>query len=235
MSLSDQAAAFADSLTNTLSRVLPGENVVRAVSSGEARFVVQSITEEGLLRRIPLFVAGQQLAELTLKISLEMDAGGAFLKTVSSTFALHSILDLKQPLVRLEFIGTSTGPPVAHWHFHAERGSLTHLLTLSHANDPREVEHPHTLSSLHFPVGGERFRPCTEDFLEFLVRECGVDAESGWMPALAEGRQRWRRMQLRAAVRDLQHESAAVLRDQGWTVTPPDADVEEKLKTLTQW
>jgi hypothetical protein len=235
LSLSEQAAAFADSLTTTLSRTLPGASVIRAVGSGATRFVVQSITEDGLLRRIPLYVAGERLAELTLKISLEMDADGTYLKAVSSSFALHSVLDQKQPLVRLEFIGTSTGPPVAHWHFHAERGSLTHLLTLSHANNPREAEHPHTLSSLHFPVGGERFRPCAEDFLEFLIRECGVDSEPAWKPALAEGRQRWRRTQVRAAVRDLQHDAAGVLRDQGWTVEPPNVDVVEKMSTLTQW
>lgn len=58
------------------------------------------------------------------------------------------------------------------------------------------------MSDLHFPVGGSRFRPCLEDILDMLVRELGVDHQPGWRDALADGRERWRRMQTAAVVRD---------------------------------
>ena len=32
------------------------------------------------------------------------------------------------------------------------------------------------LLTLHFPLGGSRFRPCLEDLLEMLVSELGVDS-----------------------------------------------------------
>ena len=237
MPLRDEAESFADTLSDTLRRVLLGDMSVGAVEAPDgARYIVQPLTGAGLLRRLPLYVAGRELADLTVQLYLEMDTLGKFLKAVKSKLAIHSILDSKQPLVRLEYISGLVNQPVAHWHFHAERGSLTRLLTLAHENQPREFESPHTLSSLHFPVGGERFRPCTEDFLEFLVRECGVDAEPGWQTALAEGRQRWRRMQLRTAVRDLQAEAAQVLEAHGWTVTPPKGRaLTESLNTLVKW
>lgn len=237
MPLLDEAERFADSLSDTLSRVLPGDSSVGAVEAPDGgRYIVQPLTDQALLRRLPLFVNGRALAEFAVQLFLEMDTTGDFLKTVKSKLAIYSILDSKQPLVRLEYVSDLVSQPVAHWHFHAERGSLTHLLTLSHEHQPREVEFPHTLSSLHLPVGGERFRPCTEDFLEFLVRECGVDAEPGWQTALAEGRQRWRRLQLRTAVRDLQQEAASVLVANGWTVSPPPNQVlTESMNTLTKW
>ena len=80
---------------------------------------------------------------------------------------------------------------------------------------------PHDLSSLHLPVGGERFRPCLEDLLQFVVDECGVDHHQGWRTHLEEGRLLWRRRQLASAVRDIPDEAARVLRDLGWTVSAP--------------
>jgi hypothetical protein len=51
-------------------------------------------------------------------------------------------------------------------------------------------------------VGVTRFRPCLNDVLDMLVRELGVDHEPAWRNALADGRERWRRMQTAAVVRD---------------------------------
>ena len=94
---------------------------------------------------------------------------------------------------------------------------------------------PNDLSSLHFPVGGERFRPCFEDFLHFLVEECGVDRVDGWVDVIREGREQWRRRQLRSTIRDAQAEAAEVLRKQGWTVEPPPALVNEHQGSFTRW
>ena len=91
------------------------------------------------------------------------------------------------------------------------------------------------LSSLHLPIGGERFRPCLEDFLQFLVVDCGVDHHEGWFEPLTRGRERWRRKQLAAVVRDVPGEAALALRELGWTVTPPVTATAEKVQSLSKW
>jgi hypothetical protein len=125
--------------------------------------------------------------------------------------------------------------PRAHWQFHAERGSLTHLLTLAHEYRPKDAKNPHTLSKLHFPVGGERFRPCLEDVVQFLIEECGVDRRRRWRAAVDAGREEWRRLQFRTAVRDLQEDAAEVLRREGWKVTAPKTLTSQAASTLRNW
>jgi hypothetical protein len=80
--------------------------------------------------------------------------------------------------------------PIAHWQVHAERGALSHLLSRAYEHDPRSVPRPHDLSSLHIPVGGERFRPCLEDVLQFLITNCGIDSVPGWDAPVLSGRDR---------------------------------------------
>ncbi|WP_454050332.1 hypothetical protein [Cellulomonas sp. Marseille-Q8402] len=79
------------------------------------------------------------------------------------------------------------------------------------------------MSTLHFPLGGHRFRPAFEDVLEMLVREFGLDTRDGWEDAVRTGRERWRGTQLRAAVRDDPASAAAALGDLGYAVTAPAA------------
>jgi hypothetical protein len=78
------------------------------------------------------------------------------------------------------------------------------------------------MASLHIPVSGSRFRPCLEDFIQFLLCECLFDAEAGWRANVDAGRERWRLRQCAAVARDAPEEAARVLRDLGYVVTPPD-------------
>jgi hypothetical protein len=57
------------------------------------------------------------------------------------------------------------------------------------------------LERMHLPVGGRRFRPTLEDIVEFLITENLAQAKPGWENAVAEGRERFRQKQLRAAIR----------------------------------
>jgi hypothetical protein len=50
-------------------------------------------------------------------------------------------------------------------------------------------------------VGGKRFRPCIEDVIEFLITERLTEGREGWEKKLEEGRNRYRRTQLLAAMR----------------------------------
>jgi hypothetical protein len=91
------------------------------------------------------------------------------------------------------------------------------------------------MSSLHIPVGGSRQRPCLEDLLQFLIVECGFDKRRYWRKPIAEGRERWRRRQVSALVRDIHTDAARVLVDLGYTVTPPAPIPEESKKALQAW
>lgn len=165
---------------------------------------------------------------------MDLDRVGRHLKTVKSDIALHSVLD-RTALVRLEYLAEMNSAPIAHWHVHAERGSFSHLLARAHAHRPDSVSKPHDLSSLHFPVGGERFRPCLEDMLQFLVVECGVDSVEGWESVIAQGREAWRRRQLGAAVRDAPDVATHVLRELGLEVSGDLGTSYANPPALRQW
>ncbi|WP_025102440.1 hypothetical protein [Microbacterium paraoxydans] len=232
--LHTRAAEFAQQVQDTIAGVLPGEFQIVSISHG-GRYVVRPVGDNPSKQHIPLFVDGHRLATLGVQIYLGLDSSGQFLKAWQSKIAVHSTLD-RTPLVRQEFdAAMSESAPLAHWHVHADRGALSHLLGRAHAVRGDVVKKPHDMSSLHFPVGGERFRPCIEDVLEFLVREFGIDRQDGWESAVRDGRERWRRMQFRSTVRDLPDEAADVLRKHGWSVTPPEEARTEGLGVLQRW
>lgn len=229
------SANFADEVQSLLDGVLPGAARVESVLAPRAeRYIVRPSNAEGSARGVALFVGGSHLADLRFAFYLVPDRTGTYLKTARSDIAVHSVLD-RAPLVRLEYLADMRTEPVAHWQFHAERGSFTHLLT--HAHDQRRIAKPHDLSALHFPVGGERFRPWLEDVLQFLVLECGVDRRDGWRAAVEDGRRKWRHRQLGAALRDAPAVAADALRGLGWTVVMPPGDVAPDVENsaLTAW
>jgi hypothetical protein len=235
-SLRERSAAFADELQTTLRATLPGTITVQSVAapSRKNRFLINPVDAEGRLHRIPLYVGGEELAALSFAFYLEMDSVEKYLKTVRNDFAIHSTLD-RTPLVRFDFRSDMTADPIAHWQVHAERGSMSHLLARAHAVRPDIVKRPHDMSSLHFSTGGERFRPCLEDILQFAIKECGVDAQAGWQAAVLAGREKWRRTQLRTMARDAQQEVAEVLRREGWTMKPPEGQIGENTRVFTTW
>lgn len=232
--LDARAAEFAQQVQDTVSGVLPGDFQIVSISHG-GRYVVRPAGSAALKQHIPLFVDGKLLATLGVQVYLGLDSSGNYLKAWRSKIAVHSTLD-RTPLVRQEFeADMSESAPLAHWHVHADRGALSHLLGRAHAVRADVVQKPHDMSSLHFPVGGERFRPCMEDMLEFLVREFGIDHHPGWQEAVRDGREKWRRMQFRSTVRDLQDEAADVLRKHGWTVEEPTGERTEAPGVLRRW
>ncbi|MCA0145598.1 hypothetical protein [Blastococcus sp. LR1] len=231
-SLEGASARFATDIEDTLVGVLPGSHrIVSRRAPDLERYVVGP---EGR-HDIPLLVGGEVLATLSLAMFLSLDRSETFLKTVRSDFIVKSTLH-RQPLIRLDYRADMDRAPSAHWQFHAERGAFSHLLARAHALDPTRVNMPHDLGSLHIPVGGERFRPCLEDFLQFLIQECGIDRRDGWLRVLEEGRRRWRLRQLAATIRDAQDHTADVLRGLGWAVERTDAvDSEEYRPALVHW
>ena len=165
---------------------------------------------------------------MKLSVACELDSAAQYLAVKESTFDLLAVLD-RTPVLRIHYLREPQGPPTAHVHFHGHRGALSHLL--SQAGHP----HPHDVSSLHIPVGGSRFRPCLEDFIQFLVAECRFDAQDGWKGHVEAGRERWRCRQAAAVARDVPEEAARVLRELGYTVEAPDPRPAASAKALRNW
>jgi hypothetical protein len=85
-------------------------------------------------------------------------------------------------------------------------------------------------------MGSERFRPCIEDVIEFLILGCGFCGGAHWRKIITTGRAKWRRLQARAVVRDCPGEAAEALIALGYGVTPPaSGEVPERIEKLTSW
>ena len=59
-----------------------------------------------------------------------------------------------------------------------------------------------TVSSLHFPLGGNLFRPGIEDVLEMLISEFGIDTTNNWKEYLVSSRRQYRTIQLKTLIRE---------------------------------
>lgn len=231
--LAERSKAFAGEIGGLLQDTFGRPVEIVSVKFGD-RYAVRPAGNTAPERRIPLTVQGVRLADLALALYQTLDHSGKHLKTTRTDIGLFSTLD-RTPLLRLEYRSDMRADPISHWQFHAERGAFTHLLSIANTADATRVQSPHDLSKVHLPVGGERFRPCLEDVLEMLIRDCGVDAAAGWESALRAGRERWRMRQFRTAVRDLQDEAAAVLRAYGWSATPPSEPYSPHLEPYRKW
>ena len=79
------------------------------------------------------------------------------------------------------------------------------------------------VQDLHIPVGGHRFRPSLEDFLYFIIKECGFVGLNAWENALLESRDKWFDIQLRATVSDNPSIAAEELKSLGYKIESPDS------------
>ena len=201
---------------------LPGSPYIRAQENertGRIRISPVHVDYPLTQVRMPLLAEGVELATWSFVMFAEASADG-FLKIDQLRMALTPAFE-EAPVVRLEYEARTTAPPVSHWQFHAERGSLSFILARTHRRG-KHASVPMSLSALHFATGGRRFRPGVEDFLQFLIQECRFDALPGWRAALEDSRELARRFQVRTVARDYPVEVAEVLKDRGWTVEPPD-------------
>lgn len=119
-SLRDWCAEFADEIQTTLRAVLPGTIDIQstAAPAKEDRYVLAPAGKGQGIPRIPLYVDGEELAGLSLRIFLGMDRLDHYLKTHRMDLAVYSTLD-RTPLVRLDFRADMSADPISHWQVHA--------------------------------------------------------------------------------------------------------------------
>lgn len=148
VNLSDRVAAFAEELQRTLEGVLPGQFRITSIQAEDSqRFILRVADKTAPKRaRIPLFVDGEPLADLSITQHLSLDRTDTHLKTVKSDLRVFSRLE-RTPLLRLEYQHDMRSAPIAHWQMHAERGAFSHLLARANHHRSANARKPNALSS----------------------------------------------------------------------------------------
>jgi hypothetical protein len=220
--LAARSLVFAQETQDLLEQILPngdGEDVELRklkVLAHDDSFVIRPGDEKNA-RPVWLLKDGEHVADLDLSFKCALDGSRGYLAVRKSSFQLRSVRPKEGlPLLRLDFDHKMHSAPVAHWNVHGERGATSVLLSRCNPG------HVGLLSQVHLPVGGVRYRPCLEDFLELLIVEFNFDVNTGWKAAVVAGREKWRMLQLRTAVRDSPADVAEVLRGLGYNVVAPD-------------
>jgi hypothetical protein len=180
MSVADlevEAARFASVLSDvrngSVCRDVELETVIIAPDRSRDRdriAVGHRLSEHATPSPIPLSVA-ESAAEregaptwLTLDYKLMLDEHLHHLSVHSSSVGLCIWPNTGRTVIRSEFDRDKDRYPTAHTHVAGTS------LELGYAWGALARKPPRGLDDLHFPVGGLRFRPSLEDFIEFLIR-----------------------------------------------------------------
>jgi len=218
---------FAQELTELVEQVLGGEVAFTAMLQPPMVWVTV-LDRSQTLEAVPLVLChdGEPRVALSTRFHLSWDSSEQFLRVERSSFAIAAY-GKPDPIWRVDYYRDSGWKPTSYLHVHGHRDEAVFLMLAGSRQraQRRMARGPGTtgLADLHFPMGGERFRPCLEDTLEMLICEFGVDHRDGALDAIRLSRQRWRTKQVAAAVRDHPEAAAISLRDLGYSVDPPPA------------
>lgn len=238
------AESFAREVTERIDQIVPFDGRLSALAAGTdtSGRVSVAVLDPATLREqsIVLNVGGKPRLRLFVKFNCCWDRGQDYLAVDASWFHVRlGDRDKDEPLFRYEYLRRPTKMiPAAHLQVHAHRDEFLYMLVAGGEGRPRvrqKTGEVPRLSVFHFPLGGHRFRPCLEDVLHALILEFGVDRRPAWRRAVEDGREQWRRLQLKAAVRDAPEDAAAVLADMGWKLEPPDVQpvgLSDRLRTF---
>ena len=127
------------------------------------------------------------------------------------------------PGIRFEYERHKKNVAAAHIHYTGVAGILSPALMKDFGEKKGETKKKGNVQDLHILVGGHRFRPSLEDFLYFIIKECGFVGLNAWENALLESRDKWFDIQLRAAVSDNPRIAAEELKSLGYKIKSPDS------------
>lgn len=193
--LLEQAEEFAVDIANLLNATMCDDAPIKAVVAQGGRILVGAYDDQYAHIPIPLQVDGVRHVDLKVHHQCRWDFTGAFLAVEESTISVLPAR-ARDPLVRFHYERTRPWAS-AHLHVHAERDLMGFLLAGRHPSKSP------TFRSLHLPVGGRRFRPSIEDIVEFVIEEFHVTTKQDWRDHVEQRRQKWREIQIAAAIRDL--------------------------------
>jgi hypothetical protein len=240
--LEEKVFDFMLEIMEMLAKIIPNglvgleSSVVRMRGGGVA--VTVEPTEELGLR---LDIEGTETFRLVVQYRLVLSPVSHLVSVERSTFKVN-VRGSARPLFTVDYLRDSgSDVPSAHYNVHAERQDMTDALAATGARRRGKIYQkrvakgdPPRFGDVHFPTGGHRFRPCLEDVLEMMIIEFDIDTISGAGAALHEGRLRWRKRQLAAAVSDDPMNAVAELERLGFTVVPRDsAEILPRFDRLT--
>lgn len=142
---------------------------------------------------------------------LRLDDEHEYLTVNSSAFGVYGDAEAEGCLCRFDYERGKPDYPDAHLQIYGTSEVLDDWPVGNvedHGEDCKpdcDLSHDGTptrkLGDLHIPAGGRRYRPIVEDLAEFLIVEKLTTGRPGWRRQIEEGREDWRRIQLKAAVR----------------------------------
>ncbi|AZZ57149.1 hypothetical protein [Rathayibacter iranicus] len=233
---------FVLEIMEMLAKIIPNglvgleSSVVRTRGGGVA--VTVEATEELGLR---LDIDDRETFRLIVQYRLVLSPVSHLVSVERSTFKVN-VVGSARPLFTVDYLRESGSDiPAAHYNVHAERQDMTDALAATGARRRGKIHQKRRakgdtprFGDVHFPTGGHRFRPCLEDVLEMMMIEFGIDILDGAGAALHQGRLRWRKRQLAAAVSDDPMTAAAELERLGFDVNPRNgATMPPRLDRLT--
>ena len=220
------ATEFAFRLNTVVSAAVDTEvRFITRLKNGDHRAVIEASRSYGPSPAFPLRRQDEHrdvpslLLDASYVVDLELGTGD--LRVLTSTLGLW--VDVTRghkkhrPLVRLEYDRDprTADRPAAHVHLHANSPEMAWVYGSSGRAAP-------DLHALHFPMGGQAFRPTLEDFLLFLNREkLYTDFKPGWKEGVLRSRRQWDEGQVASTVRKYPEISAGVLEGLGYMVSPP--------------
>lgn len=221
-SLAAQARHFGEALQEMLNLTVCDDVKVRALERPDGDVVlVGTALDKSLLTSRPVRLrstASRAKLWIDVSFNLGLDSDEGFLAVFNSTWTIN--------------VGEQSNTElVLHYDYERDKQTYTeaHLQVAgSHPAFEAYLEDlgrkRGTLSKLHLPLGGRRFRPCLEDVIEFLAVEGLVDPKEGWQDVLARHRRSFRRIQIAALVRRNLDDAVAELKRLHYTVHLPSAD-----------
>lgn len=226
LALEAQASDFAKDLAHTFSAFLGRDITFESTTTGSRVSVAPAEGSD-----LSVSVGDRKILSLAVSFRCEFDHRNDYLAIHTSDIKVFAgSRPNGEPLFRYDYVHSPKDHrPAAHIQVHAHRDQFTQAMTLAAVagakhrqlgkEDSFEVAR---MCTLHFPVGGARFRPCLEDVLHMIEIEFGATTGPEWAAARDTGREKFRRQQTGAVVRDCPSEAVRVLKQLGYKVEEPE-------------
>jgi hypothetical protein len=225
MNLMAKSLDFAKTIENLLVQTVARNARLELVNYGDGTCLIEAATSGSLRgRTVALdsggkFSDGQPMLGLKVRYRMGLNESGSNLHVRDSVLALVLLASKPRPIFRIEFDRLGGLEPgslpqrnhsrhAAHLHIHAMSTDIGYSRGARHRTALTSVD------KLHFPLGGRRFRPSLEDFIDFLQLEAFIDPlDSEQNETLNSSRNRWLSLQLISAVRADRETATLALRN----------------------
>lgn len=187
-----------ESLAKASTEFIEGlNNVFSKIWNKEPFYLLEKTGEEEVARshRITLTkISKSNMLSGEFGYTFSLDRESRYL-SVQESFFKFFLGDDSEPLFRYDFVKKTPNIPRAHVQFHLDR---------NHPDRDRiaDLVRGEMLSKVHFPLGGEFFRPCLEDVLLTCNHDLGISLNKDDKNLLLERVKEFRMIQAKAIYRE---------------------------------